>query len=186
MRIVLVFLIIVPYAFPCERFTFEEGFDELFSTDSGFCSFIDGTWVIGTFESMNMEGFHERSAQYIYPNEQTSCISSPTFVMDPGGIIEVNIFMANQMDNDLIQVMILEEYSEVGTASQWGHDFAGGWGTIQITIVKNSQFRGIVSIIFKQYFWTLFYKTIYVIIVYEFFFFLAIRTQTLKITCVTL
>ncbi|CAB3244793.1 unnamed protein product [Arctia plantaginis] len=145
---VFVLLIILSYASPCERFTFEEDFDELFSTGLGFCSFIDGTWVIGTFESMNMEGFHERSTQFIYPNEQTSCVSSPAFDMDPGGIIEVNIFMTNHVANDLIQVMVLEGYAEVGIATQWGHDFAGGYGTIQITIVKSSPFRGVVSIIF--------------------------------------
>ncbi|CAB3244796.1 unnamed protein product [Arctia plantaginis] len=138
----------VTYAFSCERFTFEEGFDDLFSSKLGFCSHYVRTWAIGTFESINMEGFHERSTQFIYPNEQTSCVSSPFYDMIPGGTIEVNVFMANHLSFDLIQVTVLDEHNaDAGTATKWGADFAEGWSTIQITILGNSPFRGLITIL---------------------------------------
>ncbi|CAB3260586.1 unnamed protein product [Arctia plantaginis] len=153
MREVFVLLLMVSYAFPCKRFTFEEGFDEQFSSELGFCSNIGLTWAIGTYESINMEGFHELSTQFIYPNEQISCVSSPSYDMLPGGTIEVNVFMGNHLANDLIQVMVLDEHNaDAGTATQWGADFAEGWDTIRITILGNSPFRGLVSIIFLFYF----------------------------------
>ncbi|CAB3244794.1 unnamed protein product [Arctia plantaginis] len=141
----------VTYAFSCERFTFEEGFDDLFSSELGFCSIIHEIahkWAIGTFESINIKSFNERSTQFIYPNEQISCVSSPYYDMIPGGTIEVNVFMANHLSFDLIQVTVLDEHNaDAGTRTKWGYEFAEGWGTIQITILGRSPFRGLFSIL---------------------------------------
>lgn len=153
MREVFVLLTMVSYAFPCARFTFEEGFDEEFSAELGICPSMPGTWAIGTFESLNMEAFHERSTQFIYPDAQISCVTSPDFDMVPGGIIEVNTFMANSGIGNIIQVTVLDESNaDAGGGTEVGSAFPGAWGTIRITVIGNSPFRGRVSIYFNSYF----------------------------------
>lgn len=137
----------VSCVFSCKIFIFEEGIDETFSTESGICAFPDKSWLIGSYESIKMEGFHELSKTFIAPNEQFSCVSSPTFFMDPGGIIEVNIFMTNNVHTDFIHVTVSDkDNADAGSVTQWGHDYAGGWDTIQIKILGLSSFEGFVSI----------------------------------------
>lgn len=146
-RSVLITLILISHAFSdsCEIYTFEEGFEVLFTSNMGVCADLP-EWNIGRFEDTYLTDHNEYSTKFIYPQQNFSCITSFPFAINPGGVIEVNIFMEAAAVTDQIHVLAMKYVSggndafvgQVINTPALPDSFVSGWQTLKMTVIGSS------------------------------------------------
>lgn len=136
----------------CERYEFEDNFDDLFSNTKGVCGGM-AMWEQRDYDEIGLWTPFERSVSFISPMNTVSCVSSHTFPMTAGGILEVNIYMDAAANSDHITVLANQEVQSgqdavVGTISNTPQEqpFFPGWHTLRITLIGIGSYNGYVSI----------------------------------------
>ncbi|CAB3260585.1 unnamed protein product [Arctia plantaginis] len=141
------------YGEGCVRYTFEEGFYELFDDDSELCE-NSVPWLLELYKHTHLTSPHVLSTKYINPQEVTSCVSSFTFPMNFGGIIEVNAFVQMTDNADALyvaasKVVTNDSVQSAGSIAITPHqpDFKPGWHALRFTLsgIDEETFNGYVS-----------------------------------------
>ncbi|KAJ0175020.1 hypothetical protein K1T71_009161 [Dendrolimus kikuchii] len=136
----------------CERYEFEDSFENNFSNTKGVCIGI-AMWNHREYANIDLWSPFNRSTSYITPLTSLSCVSSYTFPMTTGGILEVNIYMDSVARSDQITILANQEViggndAVVGTISNTPQDaaFVSGWHTLRITLIGGGTYGGYISL----------------------------------------
>lgn len=137
----------------CTTYNFESDFEVLFSTDNYLCNgFL--SWQLDNYTSIGIESPYSQSTVFIAPHETTSCISSFVFKMEPGGVVEANVFMGSVQSLDHIIILAQRvtdaEYDTVAGVKMYHLEnevFVAGWNVIKFSLLDRTSFDGYVSIL---------------------------------------
>lgn len=149
------FLVQLTLSENCVKYTFEEGFDDLFSNERGICSVAGITsWECKDYKDTAINTQPESSTKFISPKTSPSCGSSLVFPMSAGGIVEVNIYMESE-EYDQIAVLVHRVVNGtndavVGSAgaSPLFPQFIRGWQTLRLVLSGTGTYDGYVSMRF--------------------------------------
>lgn len=136
----------------CVTYNFENDYEDLFRNDFGVCIPMPMTWSLGTYSSISVENPNSDSNNFIRPASSMSCVTSFTFPMTFGGIIEVNFYIQPAVMSDTLTIL-------VNIATSGNHptintyvmtpalpNFLPGWHVARIQLTSAGSFTGYVSI----------------------------------------
>lgn len=138
----------------CIKYTFDEDFWDLFVYSRTPCSDGQGlntfaSWYHESYANSTVRPPNEKSEWFISPSTSLSCISSFPFWIEPGGTVEVNVYIDSMIADDHLTI-IVHKISDgvdpvVGT-SQLFNVFDKRWHVIRIPNLSSIiPFHGYVS-----------------------------------------
>lgn len=138
----------------CVTYDFEEYFEDLFTNDYGVCIPVPMTWSTGSYSSISLETPDAKSKTFITPASSMSCVTSFTFPMSFGGIVEVFFYMESSISSDMLTVLV--NIATVGndptintfviTPAQ--ANFVPGWHVAHMQLTSAGSYTGYVSILY--------------------------------------
>ncbi|CAH2049214.1 unnamed protein product, partial [Iphiclides podalirius] len=136
----------------CVTYSFEDDFENLFSNEIGLCNGMRW-WNLGRYSEIPVESPDARSTKFIAPDFIMSCVSSFTFPVTAGGIVEVNLYMAPISQSDQVSIFVHEVVpgginASVGNTgiSAMNSPFESGWHVLNVTLTGSGTFDGYVSL----------------------------------------
>lgn len=139
---ILLFLCPCVLSYGCVTYNFENDFDTLFESNVGLCAGMD-RWTLSNYSSINIERPHPLSESFLTPNSRNrglpSCISSFTIPVTSTGVLEVNLYMYDDMENQIV-IMIQDLNGVAGNNvvnvfyNSWYPNFRPGWKSLRISI----------------------------------------------------
>ncbi|XP_022824631.1 uncharacterized protein LOC111355124 [Spodoptera litura] len=155
---IFLFLYLVPFTAgeTCVRYTFEQGFDELFSDKFELCASLNlPPWELGQYRTLGIPAPNAQSTSFMAPQPgNESCTSSFLFPMQRGATIEVTLYLdpVHSLDEFMFLITHIDPRSGlpwmsgvyIFSPSPW--PFPSGWYTASFPIPGPSTPEGFLMV----------------------------------------